>query len=347
MRTRSVKVIVLAGISMVAALISCQPDPPVRPQEELAFTVPDGWPQPVYQFENNPLTAAGFALGKRLFFDQRLSRNNTISCGSCHQQFAAFSHLDHNVSHGIDDRLGTRNSPPIFNLNWHSSFFWDGGVNHIESQPINPIQNPVEMDETLPNVLAKLENDDRYKRMFTEVFGDPTINTQRLFKALAQYMGMLLSTDAPYDLYTRDKSYLFSPQELLGLDIFRSKCASCHTEPLFSDFSFRNNGLAPTVVNDSGRALITREEADLYKFKVPSLRNLKYTPPYMHDGRFKTLEEVLEHYATGIHISSTLDPLLIDGISLSGEEKTALLAFLNTLNDETFVKNPLYRQDIQ
>lgn len=341
------KRMIIAGCATLIFLpiwiAGCRPDPDILPAQTLAFTVPEGWPQPVYQFEQNPLSKAGFELGKRLFFDQRLSRDNTISCGSCHQQFAAFAHLDHDVSHGIEDKLGTRNSPPLFNLNWHSTFFWDGGVNHIESQPISPIQNPVEMDETLPRILEKLNADDRYKSMFSAAFGSDLINSQRIFKAIAQYMGMLISADAPYDRYARGETEALNQQEVNGLSIFRTHCASCHKEPLFSDFSFRNNGLRPTAVNDSGRAIITREESDLYKFKVPSLRNLKFSPPYMHDGRLRTLEEVLNHYASGIHQSPTLDPLLQDGIELSATEKADLLAFLHTLNDETFINNPMYK----
>lgn len=339
----SFSLVVVAVFINLCFWVSCKPDSEIAPAQEFSFHIPEGWPQPVYNFENNTLSQKGFNLGKRLFFDPILSRTHTVSCGSCHQQFSAFAHKDHNVSHGVDDLLGTRNAPPLFNLNWHPEFFWDGGVNHIENQPINPIQNPVEMDETLENVLAKLQADSSYRAEFAAVFGDETINTQRVFKAIAQYMGMLLSTDAPYDQYMRQEASL-SDEAIEGMKVFNKHCATCHKPPLFTDFSYRNNGIAPTIVNDSGRALITRNVNDLYKFKVPSLRNLKYTPPYMHDGRFNTLEEVLDHYATGIHQSATLDPQLISGIQLSKEERSYLLAFLYTLNDEHFVTNPLYKE---
>lgn len=331
----------------VSFFTACKPDPSFDPvkTEDVTFTVPQGWPAPFYSFVNNTLTKDGFQLGRHLFFDQRLSRDNSTSCGSCHQPFAAFAQLDHDVSHGVDGKLGTRNSPALFNLNWHTSFFWDGGVNHIESQPINPIQNPVEMDEKMENIIAKLNDDANYKSMFKAAFGDETINSQRIFKALAQFMGMLVSCNAKYDKYVRGEAGgNMTASELNGLAIFRDKCGACHKEPLFSDFSYRNNGLAPTVINDSGRAHITRNADDLYKFKVPSLRNLKYTPPYMHDGRFNSLESILDHYATGIHASATLDPLLQNGIQLTAQERTDLLAFLNTLNDETFVKDSRFKE---
>ena len=336
----------IVTILMGAALwAGCQSDPNIVPGKQIQFTVPQGWPQPVYKFENNTLTTAGFELGKKIFFDPRLSRDNTISCGSCHQPFAAFAQLDHDFSHGVDNKLGNRNSPALFNLNWHNGFFWDGGVNHIENQPVNPIQNPVEMDEKLDNVIAKLKDDATYRFMFKDAFGSDTINTQKMLKALAQFMGMLVSSNSKYDKYIRGESGGdMSSAELNGLAAYRAKCATCHTEPLFSDFSYRNNGLILSPMNDSGRGRITHAPEDMYKFKVPSLRNLKYTGPYMHDGRFRTLDEVLNHYTTSIQPSPTLDPALQGGVSLSAQERADLLSFLNTLNDEEFVKDERFKE---
>lgn len=346
--TRYIQVAIIGIFLLVIGLNSCKPDPSFdsKPVEEVyEFNVPQGWPAPFYSFQNNTLTKEGFELGRRLFYDPRLSRNNEISCGSCHQQTAAFAQHDHALSHGVEDRLGNRNSPVMFNLNWHTSFFWDGGVNHIESQPINPIQNPVEMDENLPNIITKLNADSRYKSMFKAAFGDETINSQRIFKAISQFMGMLVSSTSRYDKYTRGEAGGdLSASELNGLSVFRAKCASCHKEPLFTDYSYRNNGLPVTAVNDSGRAHITLDAADLYKFKIPSLRNLQYSGPYMHDGRFSTLDEVLDHYATGIVHSPTLDPLLQNGIQLTIQEKADLLAFLNTLNDAQFIADKRFAE---
>jgi len=327
--------------------VACKPDPSFDVQavqeDNITFTVPEGWPAPVYNFENNTLTNAGFYLGRKLFYDPRLSRDNSTSCGSCHQAFAAFAHAEHDLSHGVDGLLGNRNSPPIFNMNWHTSFFWDGGVNHLESQPINPIQNPVEMDENLPNIIAKISTDEKYRQMFKDAWGDETINSQRIFKSISQFMGAMVSANSKYDQYKRGDAML-TQEEQSGLTVFNNNCATCHKAPLFSDFSYRNNGLKPSTINDSGRAHITREAQDMYKFKVPSLRNLKYTAPYMHDGRIKTLEQVLNHYATGIHQSSTLDPLLQNGIQLSVQQRADLLAFLNTLNDESFIKDKRFHE---
>lgn len=345
MTISKINIVVLAAFIFLYA--ACKPDPSFDIQkpveEDISFTVPQGWPAPFYNFENNTLTKEGFYLGRKLFYDTRLSRDNSTSCGSCHQAFAAFAQADHDFSHGVDGLLGNRNSPPIFNMNWHTSFFWDGGVNHLESQPINPIQNPVEMDETLPNIIAKLNNDEQYKQMFTAAWGDATINSQRIFKSLSQFMGMLVSANAKYDQYMRGAATL-STAEQNGLKVYTDNCATCHKAPLFTDFSYRNNGLKPNSINDSGRAHITKVPADLYTFKVPSLRNLQYTAPYMHDGRFKTLDLVLNHYASGIHQSATLDAQLQNGIQLSPQQRTDLLAFLNTLNDDSFVKDKRFHE---
>ncbi|HEY9176510.1 MAG TPA: cytochrome c peroxidase [Flavipsychrobacter sp.] len=341
------KIYILIVFLAVNTLIACKPDPSFNVQaveeENISFTVPEGWPAPVYNFENNTLTNAGFYLGRKLFYDPRLSRDNSTSCGSCHQAFAAFAHAEHDLSHGVDGLVGNRNSPPIFNMNWHTSFFWDGGVNHLESQPIAPIENPVEMDETLPNIIAKISADEKYRQMFKDAWGDETVNSQRIFRSIAQFMGAMVSANSKYDQYKRGSAVL-SQDEQNGLTVFNNSCATCHKPPLFTDFSYRNNGLKPSTFNDSGRAHITRELQDMYKFKVPSLRNLKYTGPYMHDGRVKTLEQVLDHYATGIHQSATLDAQLQNGIQLTTRQRSDLLAFLNTLNDESFIRDKRFHE---
>lgn len=336
------KYILIFLLSGILLYLGCKPDPSFTVATDagfdISFDVPQGWSQPSYNFEGNTLTKEGFILGRELFYDTRFSRDNSTSCGSCHQPTAAFAHADHDLSHGVDGLEGTRNSPSLFNLNWHTSFFWDGGVNHIESQPIAPITNPVEMDETVLNVIAKLEQDQKYKELFRAAWGDETVNSQRIFKSMAQFMGAMVSDNAKYDKFQRAETGL-TASETAGMEIFESKCASCHKAPLFTDFSFRNNGLKLKAINDSGRAHITRLSEDLYKFKVPSLRNLKYSAPYMHDGRFNTLEQVLDHYATGIHQSATLDAELTNGIQLTAQERANLLAFLNTLNDEEFIRD--------
>ena len=318
------------------------PDSP----EPVSFNIPVGWPQPSYTFANNKLTQAGFALGRKLFYDVRLSRDNTVSCGTCHQQFSGFAQLDHPVSHGINNLLGTRNSPGLANMAWHPAFFWDGGVNNLEVQPINPIENHVEMDMTVLEVITRLSADMDYKARFKAAYGDETINSQRIFKAMAQFMGTMVSADSRYDKYMRgEEGGTLTDQEKTGLSVFRQKCGSCHTEPLFSDFSYRNNGLQPdALINDSGRAHITRDAADMYKFKVPSLRNVAITRPYMHDGRITTLDAAVERYRTGIVNTPTLDPLLAGGISMTDGDKQAIVAFLKTLTDTVFISDPRFAE---
>lgn len=348
------KLLILGSIVAVIGILSlpaCKPDPSVEIKApdtsgNISFSVPSGWPQPAYTFAGNALTQSGFELGRKLFYDTRLSRDNTVSCASCHQQFAAFAHLDHPVSHGINNLLGRRNAPVIFNAAWQNSFFWDGGVNNIENQPINPIQNPVEMDLTIAEVITKLAGDNTYKSMFNKAFGSDTINSQRIFKAFAQFMAAMVSANSKYDKYVRGESGgTLTQQELHGLSLFREKCTACHTEPLFTDNSFRNNGLSlDPSLNDSGRIRITNDPLDRYKFKVPSLRNIALSEPYMHDGRFTTLDGVLEHYRTGIYQWPNVDTLLKNGISMSDQDKDDIISFLKTLSDETFTHDTRFSE---
>jgi cytochrome c peroxidase len=341
---RALRFFLMTFIIIAVAFVSCKKDVAIpqytQTNNNIEFRVPQGWPSPYYNFVNNQLTNAGFELGKKLFYDTRLSRDNTISCGSCHQAFVAFAHADHDVSHGIDGKLGNRNAPGLFNLNWHTSFMWDGGINHIEIQPLGPINNPVEMDESLNNILVKLKADPYYEQLFQSAFGSNEINSERMFKSMAQFMGAMVSSNSKYDKYIRKEvGGEMSSDELAGLALYESKCASCHKAPLFTDFSYRNAGLKPTAINDSGRAHITRAPEDMYKFKVPSLRNLGYTAPYFHDGRASSLDKVFDQMENGIYDYPTLDPAFKNGIKFTEKERSALKAFLKTLDDETFVKD--------
>ncbi|MGJ1285741.1 cytochrome-c peroxidase [Sphingobacterium spiritivorum] len=305
------------------------------------------FPDPVYDFSRNEISSEGFELGKRLFYEPRLSRNNTIACGSCHIQSAAFTHHGHDVSHGIDDRLGTRNPMPIMNMAWQKEFFWDGGVFDLDLAAVNAITNPVEMDETVPNVLRKLRAHPEYPALFKRAFGSEEITDARFFKALSQFMLMAVSDQSKYDKVRRnEEGASFTASEQRGYLFFQKNCSTCHSEPLFTDRSYRNNGLEPNRSNDIGRDSVTLNPADKYKFKVPSLRNLAYTAPYMHDGRFLTLNRVIEHYRSGMVDSPTLDTVFRKqdgrlGIPMTEQEKEDLLAFLNTLNDRAFVTNSL------
>lgn len=321
------------GVAALADYLALQRTP--------VFTVPAGWPQPVYDFRANPVTAAGFALGRQLFHDPQLSRDGTIACASCHQQFAAFAHYDHAVSHGIDNQNGTRNAPGLFNLAWQPQLMWDGSAHHLELQPLGPIVNPLEMDQDLPGLLAKLRADPAYPPRFAAAFGSPDIDSQRLLRALAQFTGTLVSANSRYDRYQAGDHGALDSVEQAGLASFRARCASCHVEPLFSDFSYRGNGL-DAVPADAGRAKVSGLEQDRGRFRVPSLRNIGLTPPYMHDGRFDTLEQVVEHYRHGIQDSTALDPRLRGGVDIDDGERDALLAFLRTLDDPAFTHDPRY-----
>jgi cytochrome c peroxidase len=312
--------------------------------ENISFEVPAGFPEPVYKFTDNAVTNERFQLGRKLFYDRILSVDNTISCGDCHLQQAAFSHVDHDLSHGINNLLGTRNAPPIYNMAWHTNFFWDGGVNHLELQPINPIQNPVEMGETLSNVVAKLNSSNTYKDLFKKAYGSDSITSQAMLRAMAQFMAMMVSSESKYDKFKRGEAGVsLTASELNGMNLFIQNCSSCHKEPLFTDLTYRNNGL-DSVFTDLGRAVITLDPNDNAKFKVPSLRNVEVTYPYMHDGRIKSLEKVIDHYVSGVKNSPTLDPLLAGGIPLTAQEKADLVSFLKTLTDQEFLNDPLFSE---
>lgn len=301
-----------------------------------AFAVPDGWPAPVYDFAANPVTPAGHALGRRLFFDPVLSRDGSIACASCHQPFAAFAHYDHPVSHGVDRRNGSRNAPALVNLAWLPALMWDGASGHLELQPLAPLENPQEMDVRLADVLDRQRADPAWVARFEAAFGSPEIDSQRLLKALAQFTGTLVSADTRYDRFLRGDDGALDAREQAGLAVFRQHCARCHAEPLLSDGSYRGNGLEERSV-DPGRAAVTGDPADHGRFRVPGLRNLSRTPPYMHDGRFDTLEQVVGHYRSGIRRSAALDPLLDGGIAIDDDEAAALLAFLRALDDPAFI----------
>lgn len=304
--------------------------------------IPKGWPQPQYDTQKNPLTEEGFQLGRALFYDPILSRNNTISCASCHLQATGFTHVDHDLSHGIDDRIGTRNALALINLAWSKNFMWDGGVNHIEVQPLAPITNPVEMDETLENIVDKLQESKKYNQLFQKAFGTQKITGQLTLKALSQFLVMLVSSNSKYDKMIRNE-VTFTEQEQNGYKLFKIHCASCHQEPLFSSEKFENNGLPiDSTLNDIGRMKITQNPNDSLKFKVPTLRNIQFTYPYMHDGRFATLTDVVKHYNLGIKHSKTLSKQLKKPMNLSDNDRVDLVAFLLTLSDNEFIFNPKY-----
>nr|WP_214460535.1 cytochrome-c peroxidase [Flavihumibacter fluvii] len=293
----------------------------------LTFPHPAGWPETKYNFAQNPLTKEGFELGRKLFFDGRLSKDGNFPCASCHQPFAAFATFDHDLSHGFNNQFTTRNATALFNLAWQTEMHHDGGIANLDLQPLAPITAPNEMAETIPAVLEKLSADPEYTQQFKRVFGNEGITTATMTKALSQYMLMLVSASSKYDRVKAGKA-IFNVNEAAGYEIFKiKKCNSCHAEPLFTDLSFKDDGLPlnPTL-NDIGRMRITGRKEDSLKFRVPSLRNIHLTGPYMHDGRFSSLDDVYEHYNKTNPLSST--------------ERELLTEFFRSLTDSAFVQNP-------
>ncbi len=306
-------------------------------------------PNPIIP-NNNPLTIEGIQLGRKLFYEPMLSGNNTQSCSDCHSPSSAFTDTNQ-FSIGIDGNFGGRNSMPIFNVAWNfnENFFWDGRASSVEDQAFGPVVNPIEMHETWPNAVNKLQNDNEYPDLFKAAFGTDIIDSVLVSKAIAQFERTLISGNSKFDKFLNNQISL-TPSEISGYNIFMDEnggdCFHCHgdpTNPLWTDNEFHNNGL-DALFSDQGLGDINGNSNDIGKFKTPSLRNLVFTAPYMHDGRFATLDEVITHYSIGLVNSSTIDPLMKNisqgGAQLSPQEMIDLKAFLLTLTDSTFITNP-------
>lgn len=307
--------------------------------------IPQGFGPPDLP-RDNPLTVEGVALGEKLFFEKQLSANNTQSCSSCHRPDAAFSDPGNAYSKGVDNIRGKRNAMPLFNLAWMNSMTWDGKRTRIRDQALAPIQDELEMHQSLEASVKKLETTSTYPALFAKAFGSPGITADRIGLALEQFLLTLISGDSKFDRAMREEDTL-TAQEQRGLDLFvlefdpvrgqfGADCFHCHGNELFTNNQFKNNGLDSSF-SDSGRQSATGRTADAGKFKVPSLRNIELTGPYMHDGRFSTLEEVIDHYADGVKPSDSLDPNISKhpegGLALSCNDRKALVAFLKTLTD--------------
>ena len=313
-----------------------------NPPTFLQFEIPKGWPQPAYNvFETNPLTEEGFQLGRKIFYDANLSKDGMVSCGNCHQQFAGFATLDHDLSHGVDNGFTSRNAPSLANLAWMRAYHWDGGVHNIEVQPLTPFTHPQEMGETLENVVAKINADESYKPLFKAAFGNTKVSMARINKALAQFTCSLVSSNSKYDRVMRGEDS-FDEVEWKGYALFKANCASCHKEPLFTDGSYRNNGMGLNYSKDVGRSKITGLRADSLRFKVPTLRNVQVSYPYMHDGSMMYLPNVLDHYTNIDTTSMVLDSLLRRRLPLSPKNKKEIMYFLYTLTDSSFLRNPRF-----
>lgn len=290
------------------------------------------------ELENNKK----FQLGRLLFYDGILSADSSISCSSCHSSYNSFAHPGHSLSHGIRELSGDRNAPALINLAWQKTFMWDGAITRLDAQALAPIHHPREMASSLDSVLSRINQKWYYKELFFAATGDSVARTQSFLQALLAFQVQLISNHSKYDS-VQDGLSQFSKQEKKGYLLFKQHCKTCHQEPLFTNHQFENNGLAvDPILQDVGRYKITKDPKDSFKFKVPTLRNLKYTHPYMHDGRFKTLQQVIHHYTDGLIRYSNLSVSLQNRIQLSAIEQTDLIAFLLTLNDRDFVYNPMY-----
>lgn len=310
--------------------------------------IPADFPALAFDRDKNPVTVNGVALGKKLFYEGRLSRNNSISCGFCHIQENAFTHHGHPVSHGIDNRLGIRNASPIQNMAFLRNYTWDGVSHDLDERSLVPITTDFEMDSSMPEVVGKLNTDANYKKLFKAAFGDENITGERVLKAISQFMVTMVSADSKYDRVLKGKT-VFTAEENEGYQLFRNNCASCHSGTLFTDESFRNTGMYYNAqYNDRGRYRVTLDWNDNMKFRVPSLRNVEYTAPYMHDGRFTTLEAVLNFYSDLVENQPNLDPLLKKdghvGIRMNPSEKQYIIAFLKTLSDQNFITNKAFAE---
>lgn len=300
---------------------------------------PEYFPEPVYDFGKNPLQRQKVELGRLLFYDPVLSLDSSTSCASCHSPYNSFAHVDHKLSHGIYDSIGTRNAPALFNLAWQSSFMWDGAVNNIEVQPLAPISNHIEMNESIEHVVLKLQRTKTYPSLFLSAFGDSVITGHNVLMALAQFQLTLISKSSKYDSVMKHTA-TFTTQEKSGYALYQKNCSSCHKEPLFSTYGFASNGLpVDEDLHDYGKFAVTHNAKDSFLFKIPSLRNVAYSYPYMHDGRFATLYEVVNYYSDGLRISTYVSPPAKSPFRFSASEKVDLVAFLLTLSDKSFIFN--------
>lgn len=303
----------------------------------LQLTYPSYFPEPRYDFKTNTLHAQVIQLGRALFYDPILSANDSVSCASCHNPYSAFAHTDHALSHGIQDKIGTRNAPALFNLAWKQSFMRDGAIHHLDVQALAPISNPVEMNESIAHVVEKLKHSDRYRTLFAEAFSDKKITGEHVLKALSQFQLTLVSAGSRYDSM-RLGLIQFNDKEEKGYRLFKQYCNSCHTEPLFTSDGFVNSGLEEdTLLHDYGRVMISKNNQDSFCFSIPSLRNISYTFPYMHDGRYAKLNQVLKFYARKKDWSGRYDSRIKAIPELSSDERVELTSFLVCLNDLSFV----------
>ena len=345
---------------IVAIFISCRKDKIGYTPTPYELEIPSHFPSMIIP-ENNPMTKEGVSLGRMLFYEERLSGDNSMSCATCHAPENSFADPNQ-LSTGIDGIAGTRNSMALINLGWQKFFFWDGRAKSLEEQILEPIPNPLEMHQKWKDAVSKLQQDVEYRNMFYKAFGEEGIDSVKVSKAIAQFIRTMISGSSKYDVMYKfenslplnsvDQSILssVSPEEWAGYDLFKSlngaDCLHCHSGILMHINKFSNNGLDATFT-DQGRGAITGSPNDMGRFKIPTLRNIALTAPYMHDGRFGTLDEVIEHYSSELVSSPTIDPLMehlsSGGVQLDSQEKYLLKKFLMTLTDYSFINNPEFQ----
>ncbi len=335
----TIRMFLFFAATILLGLQSCKTDN----SNSTDFSFPGDFGPIAYPNLNNIPTADGITLGRHLFYDVNLSANRTISCGSCHAQVHGFA--DHNLplSFGIHNRKGVRNSPPIINLAWSSTFMWDGGIRHLDVMPIAPFTDTNEMGMTLPLVIERIKENPKYSALYSKAFPEKEINEETTLLALSQFMLSIVSNNSKYDRVKKGKAQ-FTNSEKTGYELFKTHCGNCHTEPLFTNGNYEYNGIIATG-NDKGRFRISQLQNDAYRFKVPTLRNLEFTYPYMHNGSIRTLEEVLNKYIESSQVQSNIEYSgKMHPISLTSSDRASLILFLKTLTDTDFISNPKYSE---
>ncbi len=323
-----------------------QEEPPGEVYDPTPYEVtrPKGFPDIVIP-DDNPMTLEGVQLGRMLYYDKILSGDNTQSCASCHAPEFSFTDNGKQFSEGIDGSIGNRNSPSVINTAWMPSLFWDGRAATVEDQALGPVPNPIEMNLPWPEAMQKLNAHPGYPDLFFKAFGTRNIDSMLVAKAIAQFERTMISSNSKWDRYLRNEASL-TQAEAQGFEIFFSEigdCFHCHSTILFTDNLFHNNGMDANFT-DVGLGEISGNANDIGKFKTPTLRNIEFTAPFMHDGRFETIEDVVDFYSEGVVWSETIDPLMKKvgqgGLHLTDDQKENLIAFLKTLTDESYIGNP-------
>ncbi len=350
----------------ILVFVSCKPNEPEPPDIPSAFSatpydlvIPPLFP-PIDIPADNPLTVEGVRLGRYLFWEKKLSADATQSCGSCHLPQFGFADPSR-FSTGITGEQGSRQAMALVNLGWAYNYFWDGRAHTLEDQVIEPVVNPIEMNNTWESALAALRADPIYPPMFKAAYGTTDITQDKAAKAMASFLRTMISAESKFD-HERAGTYTFTPLEEAGFNLFLTEggmnpntgspwggadCFHCHGPAgmQMGDYLMHNNGLDAHFSADPGRAAVTGNPLDSGRFKTPSLRNIELTAPYMHDGRFQTLHDVFVHYNSGGEVSTTIDPFMEasgGGLYLNDVDELALIAFLKTLTDTSFIHNPAF-----